>query len=134
MTNETYDGVERRRFKRVLFAPDRMIKGVFTIDTDLTRTHSFRIADLGMGGLRFIVNRKDAGLIKSEPPVFLLRIEGELNVAFVRPVHLDIRWIMDQPAFQFLMVGCAFDALEKSAADSLERIVNAELSKFEKSS
>lgn len=134
MTHNNYEGKERRRFKRILFTPDRMIKGVFTVDTDLTRTHSFRIADLGMGGLRFIINRTDAGLIKSQPPIFLLRFEGELNVAFARPVALNIRWIMDQPAFQFLMVGCQFEALDKTAADRLERVLKVEISKFEQGS
>jgi hypothetical protein len=129
-----YNGIERRQHKRVLFTPDRMIEGALALGDSPEETRLLKIADLSLGGLRFILPRRDAGTVAKNSIVHLHEIKGELKVVFEKPVELNVRWVMDEAAFQFVMIGCAFVALSASDADQLENVVNAELAKIQTAS
>lgn len=129
MQNE-YQGKERRKFRRMLFTPDRTIEGVVVFSETAEREYPFRISDISLGGMRFMLKREDAGNIKIGDICFLRRIQGQLNIHFDQAPEIEIKWIMDEAVFQFVMIGCAFKALTDSASDQLERMLQAELSRI----
>jgi|GEM_PF-1517889 len=128
MQNE-YQGSERRKYRRVLFTPDRIVEGVVVFET-ADKEHSLKIADISVGGLRFMLKRGATGTIKMGDICFLRRIVGQLDVHFQQAPEIEIRWIMDVPAFQFVMIGGEFKNLSDQAADQLEHLVNAELARL----
>ena len=124
-----YKGPERRKFKRVMFTPDRMIEGAVVFES-VDREFSFKIADISQGGLRFMMKRNDVSNIGKGDQLFLRRIQGQLELNFEEPLELEIRWIMDEAAFQFVMIGCEFKKLHPAASDQIERLVNTELERL----
>ena len=128
MQNE-YKGKDRRKYRRVLFTPDRLVEGVVVFASS-EKEVSFKISDISLGGLRFMLKRGAAGQIKIGDTCFLRRIQGHLNVQFDEPPEIEIKWIMDEATFRFIMLGCEFKNLAQSAADLLERMVNAEIARI----
>ena len=132
MQNE-YKGVERRKFKRVLFTPDRKVQGVVAFES-ADRELALKIADISLGGLRFMLKREDAGNIKEGDICLLSRIQGELQLELEASLELEIKWIMDESTFQYVMIGCEFKNLPAPASDQLDQFVNLELDKVDRQS
>ena len=103
-----YAGDDRRRFKRVIFSAADEVEGLVQLPNSIEV--ALKIADIGAGGLRFIPQRADVPGIRSGITLHLLRIRGQNQMTFLTGVKMVVKWIIDEPQFAHVMVGCEFEA------------------------
>ena len=121
-----YHGSEKRRFKRIVFSVKDDVKGVFTFPKITDDRVLFKIADIGAGGLRFILARDDDLKLNIGDTFFLHEIRGKNKLEFTADIQLEIKWMMDHEIFQHIMVGCEFIHIIVDFQKQLEQFAESE--------
>lgn len=126
MQNE-YEGTERRKFRRVVFSANERVYGEFAFNGFLGDLTSAKISDLGAGGLRFILARDDCGDIGVGSIIFLRKIKGIARFGFVSDIEIEIKWVLDTPEFENVMIGCQFINISKTIRKRINQLIEADL-------
>ncbi|PIP07035.1 MAG: hypothetical protein COX51_07540 [Syntrophobacteraceae bacterium CG23_combo_of_CG06-09_8_20_14_all_50_8] len=120
---DEYEIANRREFKRFPFSPSEEVLGLVSLtDTDHD-IHHFKIADIGAGGLRFIVRREDLPTIDYGNTLFLKSINGESRLAFLGPQELEIMWFLDKRIFAYVLIGCRFKKISKDKQNRVDEFI-----------
>ncbi len=122
-----YDGSEKRKFKRIVFSAKDEVMGVFTFPGPADDQFTYKIADIGAGGLRFILPRDDALQITINDTLFLREIKGKSQLEFVAGIELEVKWTMDHEIFQHIMIGCEFIHITEAFQKQIEQFAESEL-------
>ncbi len=122
-----YNGSERRKFKRIVFSARDEVMGVFTFPGPADDQFTYKIADIGAGGLRFILPRDDALQITINDTLFLREIKGKSQLEFVAGIELEVKWTMDHEIFQHIMIGCEFIHITEAFQKQIEQFAESEL-------
>ena len=122
-----YDGSERRKFKRVVFSAKDEVMGVFTFPGSATDQFTYKIADIGAGGLRFILPRDDDPRVSIGDTLFLHQIRAKTNLEFAADIELEVKWTIDHEIFQHIMIGCEFTHITEAFQKQIEQFAESEL-------
>ena len=122
-----YDGSERRKFKRIVFSAKDEVMGAFKFSGLSDKLVSYKIADIGVGGLRFILPRDDDLKISIGDAFVLHEIKGKTQLEFAADIELEVKWVMDHEMFAHLMIGCEFVTITEDARKLIDQFVESEL-------
>jgi c-di-GMP-binding flagellar brake protein YcgR len=121
------EGADRRKFKRFVFAADDEVYGEFKLPGLYEAPTRFKIADIGAGGLRVIVSKETAAVVREGHLIFLNRIQGQSRLELVARVGLKIRWVLSHAALAHAMLGCEFIDLSDENREQIDAFVESEL-------
>jgi hypothetical protein len=124
-----YEGLEKRKFKRIIFSAKDEVVGVFTFSGNPDKRVSYKIADISAGGLRFILPRDDELKISNDDTISLHEITGKTKLELDGVIQLEVKWTMDHDMFQHIMIGCEFIHVNEVFQERLEYFVESELAK-----
>jgi c-di-GMP-binding flagellar brake protein YcgR len=125
--DNNYNGFERRKFKRIVFSAKDEVMGLFTVPGIADDRVSYKIADIGAGGLRFILPRDDDLKVSIGNTLFLHEIKGKTQLEFAADIKLEVKWTMDHEIFQHIMIGCEFIHMTEAVQKQIEQFVESEL-------
>jgi len=120
---DEFEGANRREFKRIPFSPSEEVLGVVSLTETDRDIYHFKIADIGAGGLRFIVRREDLPTIDYGNRLFLKSINGESQLAFLCPQELEIMWFLDKRIFTYVLIGCRFKKISKDKQQRVDEFI-----------
>lgn len=115
---------DKRRFKRIMFTAADEVAGLVQAPNDVELT--LKIADISAGGLRFILPRDTSVGILPGCQLSLLCIQGQLQLKFLPRIKLAVRWLIDEPQFAHVMIGCEFIEHSENIRKQIEIFVAAE--------
>ena len=118
---------DRRKFKRILFSAEEEVTGVVSLSGSDDEAKVYKIADLSAGGLRFLIQKIDWGEIKTGDTLLLQSIDGKSQLDFVSDLQLEVKWIMDDPRLEHVMIGCEYSRINDSDRERIEQFVESEL-------
>ena len=121
------EGAERRKFKRFVFAADDEVYGEFKLPGLYEAPTRFKIADIGAGGLRVVVPKESAAVVREGHLIFLNRILGQSSLDLIARVGLKVRWVLTHAALAHAMLGCEFIDLPDESRDQIDAFVVSEL-------
>ncbi len=122
-----YDGSEKRKFKRIVFSAKDEVMGVFSFPGIADDFLSYTIADIGAGGLRFILPKDDALKIATNDTLFLREIKGKSQLQFVADIELEVKCTMDHEMFAHIMIGCEFVTIAEDVRKQIDQFFESEL-------
>ena len=122
-----YDGSERRKFKRIVFSAKDEVMGAFKFSGLSDKLVSYKIADIGVGGLRFILPRDDDLKISIGDAFVLHEIKGKTQLEFAADIELEVKWTIDHEIFQHIMIGCEFTHITEAFQKQIEQFAESEL-------
>ena len=125
--SDEYAGEERRKHQRVVFTARDEVVGDVNVPSAVQSQLALKIADISVGGVRFLLSRTDAGDIRSGETFLLQRIRGNAALAFVRAVAAEVRWVLDHPSFDHLLIGCEFVDPSEGFRQQIEQFVADEI-------
>jgi c-di-GMP-binding flagellar brake protein YcgR len=125
--SDEYAGTERRNHQRIVFSARDEVIGDVNVPTAVQSQLALKIADISAGGVRFLMPRTDAGDIRSGEIFLLQRIRGNAALAFVQSVAAEVRWVLDHPSFDHLLIGCAFVSPTEAFQRQIEQFVVTEM-------
>ena len=120
-----YDGLERRRFKRVAIPVDEGILGF--INSPRLVADDFvavRIIDMSAGGLHFFFHRSSIKEINAGDHITLKEIKGTKNLDFISNIELEVKWIADHPSFENVGIGCEFLNISDEVRQRIDQFVD----------
>jgi c-di-GMP-binding flagellar brake protein YcgR len=116
---------ERRVFKRVLFTIEDQVSGLISSCTIKGLTIKANVLNLSQGGICLTIPRtKDFSLQKGDQ-IVLLQVKIPDSSQFLTNIDARIKWIMDQPDFEYLGIGCEFINLPNSSEEQLKSFVQS---------
>lgn len=118
---------ERRKFKRILFSAEDEVTGVVSLSESDDDPMAYKIADFSAGGLRFLIQKVDWGEIEKGDTLLLEKINGKSQLDFVSDLQLEVKWIMDDPVFEHVMIGCEFSDISDTDRNRIEQFVESTL-------
>jgi len=121
-----FEGANRRKFNRMLFSAQDDVFGIVSLQASDAQTYIFKIADIGAGGLRFIVQRTNLPAIGRGDRLHLRAVGGLTQLDFVGRLELEIRWLLDEPAFAHVVVGCQFTDISETLQRQIDEFVRLE--------
>ena len=124
--DKNYDGSEKRKFKRIVFSAKDEVMGVFTFPGPADDQFTYKIADIGAGGLRFILPRDDDLKVSIGDTFFLREIKGKSQLEFVDGIELEVKWTMDHEIFEHIMIGCEFVNIAEDVRKQIDQFVESE--------
>jgi len=125
--DKNYNGSERRKFKRIVFSAKDEVMGVFTFPGPADDQFTYKIADIGAGGLRFILPREDDLKVNIGDTFLLHVIKGKTKLEFTADIHLEVKWTMDHEIFQHIMIGCEFVHMTEAIQKQIQQFAKSEL-------
>lgn len=130
---EQFDGTERRKFKRIIFSASEEVTGVVTWPDQGEKQFTYRISDIGAGGMRFILTRDKAPpIIDFGDTLYLQEIKGKSQLAVVTGVELAVRWVIEHEMFEHMVIGCEFVNIAEDVKKQIDQFVESELTLQEK--
>ena len=124
LMDKNYTGADRRQFKRFMFSATDEVFGLVQLPNDTEA--AFKIADISAGGLRFIPPRDESVGIRTGNTLFLLRIQGQTQLAFLSGVKLTVKWVLDESQFAHVMIGCEFVDFPENIGRQIEGFIGAQ--------
>jgi len=118
---------DRRKFKRILFSVEDEVAGVVSLSESDDDAMAFKIADFSAGGLRFLIQKVDWGEIKKGDTLLLQTINGKSQLNFISDLQIEVKWIMDDPVFRHVMIGCEFSDISDTDRERIEQFVESAL-------
>ena len=122
-----YDGSERRKFNRIVFSAKDEVMGAFKFSGLADKMIPYKIADIGVGGLRFILPRDDDLKVSIGDTFVLHEIKGKNKLEFTADIELEIKWTMDHEIFEHIMIGCEFIHMTEAVQKQIDQFVESEL-------
>ena len=125
---EVYEGTERRKYKRIVFSATDEVTGVVTWPESGDKPFSYRISDIGAGGMRFILTKDNAPeIISFNDTLYLTEIKGKSQLAFVTGVQLEVRWVIEHDMFEHMVIGCEFIEIAEDVQKQIDDFVASEI-------
>jgi c-di-GMP-binding flagellar brake protein YcgR len=116
---------ERRRFQRIFFSIEDGIKGILAfldLQKGLLAAHIVNISEGGLG-LALIKDKKNR--IAKGDQVILTHITGIEGLESLINVDAEIKWILDNPSFEFVVFGCEFLDVPEPIVDAIGTFIDS---------
>ena len=127
---EQFDGTEKRKFKRMVFSAKDNVTALVTWPEQGDARFTYRISDIGAGGMRFIVTKENApSVIDYNDVLFVHQIKGQSQLEFVAGVQLEVRWVIEHDMFEHMVIGCEFVGIADDVRGQVDRFVESELAR-----
>ena len=111
-----------------VFSAKDDITGMVTFPEKGASPFTFKIADIGAGGLRFILPRDDAPeTVSVNDKMMLGEIKGRPQLEGVADIELEVRWIMEPEMFAHMVIGCQFANISEEIQKQIDSFVESEL-------
>lgn len=115
---------ERRRFKRIPFAEDDGIVGIFKVPEI---SISSQIRDISIGGLQFGLEKEQAKKLRAGDILILTGIKGTANIELDDGIELEIKWMKELENSGYVAVGCEFKSMSEKVQQQIHEFVNCEM-------
>ena len=113
---------ERRKYRRVYFAPDDGMVGYFRTGPEGSTAVKAQLMNISMSGMAFRV--AEAGpVIKKGDVLTLTGIEGKLPITLTGEVKVIVRWTASDPLFERPVAGCEFVEIPLEMTDWLGKFI-----------
>lgn len=99
---------EDRKFKRIYFSAKDAIVGQFTPSVMDKDTMSALILNLSAGGMGLALNKKHNHEPEIGNVMTLTDISHSDDFYFLKHIEMEIKWVMNNPALNHILVGCEF--------------------------
>jgi len=116
---------ERRSFKRIFFSIEDGIKGVFAFPDHQKGVFTATILNIGEGGLGLALGKDEGIKIGKGDYVILSHITGIQGLESLTNVETEIRWILDNPSFDFVGFGCEFLNTPEPLRDAIRVFIDS---------
>ena len=125
---EIYEGTERRKYKRIVFSAKDEVTGVITWPEFGEKPFTYRISDIGAGGMRFILTKDNSPeIISFNDTLQLVKINGKSQLEFVSGVQLEVRWVIEHDMFEHMVIGCEFVNMAADVQKQIDDFVASEI-------
>ena len=125
---QTYDGAEKRKFRRIVFSAKDEVTGTVTWSERGGERFTYRVSDISAGGMRFILSKGNTpDIIDHNERLFLRQIKGKSQLEFVADVELAVRWVIEHEMFEHMVIGCEFVNIADDVRKQIDRFVDSEL-------
>ena len=122
-----YKGAEKRKHKRIVFSAKEEVTGVVTWPEHGDTPFTYRISDIGAGGVRFILSKESApDVIGFNDKLSLQQISGNSALEFVSGVVLEVRWVIQHDMFEHMVIGCEFVDIPNDVQAKIDAFVASE--------
>ena len=126
---EVYDGTEKRKFKRIVFSASDEVMGVVTWPEVGDQPFTYRVSDIGAGGMRFILTKDTAPqIIDFNDTLHLRQIKGMSQLEFISGVEMEVRWVIEHEMFEHIVIGCEFVKIAEDVQKQIDDFVETEVS------
>lgn len=113
--------LEKRSYKRFLFSARDRVFGEFELPDIFDGRVLFRILDISAGGLRYTIAREKAGEVVVGNNIFLHHVEGYPALEFVPHIKMEVKWVLDNPVFKNILVGCQFVDISETIKEKIDQ-------------
>jgi c-di-GMP-binding flagellar brake protein YcgR len=118
------DVSERRQFRRALFTIEDGITGLISISSLPKTPITTYILNLSEGGMNFTLRDEVKDNFKMGDEITLIQLKGSPIQKYLVNIDAKIKWILDQPHFDKIGLGCEFMKISTSSRKQLDSFVN----------
>ena len=116
---------EKRGFQRIFFSIEEGIKGIFAFSDHQRGLLVANIINISEGGLGLALSKDKKDRIHKGDYVILSHITGIQGLEPLTNVEAEIRWILDNPSFEFVGFGCEFLNTTESQRDTIRIFIDS---------
>lgn len=116
---------ERRSSQRIFFSIEDGIKGVFAFQDHQKGLFTANIINISEGGLGLALSKDKKDRIDKGDYVILTHIMGIQGLESLANVEAEIRWILDNPSFEFVGFGCGFLNTPEPLRDAIRVFIDS---------
>ncbi|MCJ7662801.1 MAG: PilZ domain-containing protein [Desulfobacterales bacterium] len=116
---------ERRTSHRCFFSIEDGVKGIFAfldLQKGLLVAH---IINLSEGGLGLALSKDKKNKVAKGDRVILTHITGIQGLESLINVDAEIKWILDNPSFEFIAFGCEFFDFPEPMRDAIGTFIDS---------
>jgi len=97
---------DRRQYQRAFLSKDEVLHGVLQLSgKDQTQIRA-RILNISEGGICIFFERRSEITVKKGDQIQLKKIQGDPSILPDAELTLEVKWIVDNQAFENLELGC----------------------------
>lgn len=116
---------EKRSSQRIFFSIEDGIKGVFAFPDQQKGLFTATIINISEGGLGLALSKDKKDRIDKGDYVVLTHIMGIQGLESFANVEAEIRWILDNPSFEFVGFGCGFLNIPEPLRDAIRIFIDS---------
>ena len=113
---------EKREHARILFSSADRVFGEFSVPEISEEMVSLRILDFSAGGLQCTITRETEGKVGVGSTIILHHVRGYSALEFVPLIVLKVRWILDNPIFENILLGCQFMDISETIEQKINKL------------
>ncbi len=121
------DNSEQRKYKRLYFPTDEMIRAVFSFSDDKQLIFDSKVLNLSELGLGLVVRKSDTNAaddLKAGDILHLKEIVGNPDLKFVREIKSEIRWVANAQWMDNIGFGCEFIDIPAELRGKINSFIN----------
>ena len=115
---------ERRQYKRALFTIEDGVTGLVSISSLPKTPITTYILNLSEGGMNFTLRDEVKDNLKRGDELTILQLKGSPIQRFLVNIDATIKWVLDQPHFDKIGMGCEFMNISTSSKKQLDSFVH----------
>ena len=116
---------ERRGFQRIFFSIEDGIKGIFAFSDPQRGLLTANIINVSEGGLGLALSKDKKNRIEKGDYVILGHIMALQGLESLTNVETEIKWILENPSFEFVGFGCEFLNASESQRDAVRIFIDS---------
>lgn len=117
---------ERRKFTRFLFSADNRVFGEFNFPEIFKERISLKILDISAEGMQFTIARETGGKVCVGSSIIFHYVNEYPALEFVPRIRLKVKWILDNPVFKNIFVGCQFMNISEEIKQKIDQFAGAQ--------
>jgi hypothetical protein len=116
---------DRRRFPRIFFSIEDSIKGIFAFSDPQRGLLAAYIINIGEGGLGLAVSKDKKDKITKGDRVIITHITGVEGLESLSNVDAEIKWILENPSLEYVLLGCQFLGIPEHMRDAVGTFIDS---------
>jgi len=117
---------ERRNATRFLFSASDRVFGEFDLPEISDGVISLRILDISAGGLYCSIARDKGGEVCVGSTIILHHVKEYPALEFIPRIKLEVKWILENPLFKNILVGCQFLDISETIKQKINQFVGTQ--------
>lgn len=121
------DSIEQRKYKRLYFPKDEMIRAVFSFSGDKQLVFDSKVLNLSELGLGLLVPKSDTSSVADLTAGDILdlkEIVGNPELKFIREIKSEIRWVANAQWMENVGFGCEFIDISAELREKIDSFIN----------
>lgn len=114
---------EYRRYRRVYFQREQVVTGVLADIEARPADLPVKVLNLSEGGLFFTVKKNEVGDVAPGATLTLRDLRGPHALLIPEEIHLEIKWVSNDPLLENVGCGCEFIDLPLSSQQQIRELI-----------